>query len=853
MALPAKRTTSILVMLLSRYVSADTLRHKQQRVQCEEEQMKRTLMVFLLIGGAFAISLCGMSREVVLNEVAWAGNASDPTGEWIELYNTTDHIVDLSGWRLVSSDGAPNITLAGTIASQGYLVLYRLGAKGGDIAGRIYYSGALRDGGESLHLINSAGSEVDSANSQGGPWPAGKVSDVPCTMERIDSQGSDTPDNWANAHNLSDNGLFFGTPGERNSVSYTPPQATFSFTPDPAHPDKPVLFTANASLDVSSKIASYVWDFGDEAVGRGQTFSHTYVQTGSYSVLLTLRDSHGGDSHVVKNIRVIVNALPRVDFSVRSTANKRILQSLDPLQFIDESYDPDGKILAWAWNFGDGTMSTEQTPSHTYIGCGTYIVRLDVTDNDREHAYQTQSWKIESIAPVAWFIPSPERPNVGDKVTFDATASFDRDGMIVEYDWDVGDDGSVDATTSLPLVRFSFQEGGAQIVSLQVVDDCGVASLPYLGHVTVNYPPAAAFQVSNFYPKQAEVIQFTDQSHDDDGSIASWEWEFGDGSSSSKRSPQHSYVDNGAYLVTLTVSDDNGSQTAISSQITVANIPPTAHLTVNGNEGKNDVKTSETVIFDGSMSHDDRNPARTGKIVSYQWDLDGNGTYEEETDCPRITHSYPDNGTYKVRLQVTDDEGATGLSNQVTIIVHNRQPSARFTTSPNAPTDADEVLFTDASSDSDGTISSWKWSFGDGTSSNEHNPCHSFIDDGTYEISLIVTDNDGAQSTPYTRQITVANAAPLAEFDIPIGASAGNPVTFNDRSYDPSRSGEIVHVAWDFGDGTFCPGSVAGCDGGDVHNPVHTYAVAGTYTVSLVVIDDDGALDTVTHTLTISE
>ena len=99
----------------------------------------------------------------------------------------------------------------------------------------------------------------------------------------------------------------------------------------------------------------------------------------------------------------------------------------------------------------------------------------------------------------------------------------------------------------------------------------------------------------------------------------------------------------------------------------------------------------------------------------------------------------------------------------------------------------------------------------------------------------------------------MTNAAPLAEFDIPMGSFAGKPLTFNDRSYDPSPTGEIVHVAWDFGDGTFCPGSVDGCDGGDVYNPVHTYAVAGTYTVSLVVIDDDGALDTVTHTLTVAE
>ena len=122
--------------------------------------MKTTLMVFLLISGMFVISLCGMAREVVLNEVAWAGNADDPTAEWIELYNTTDHAIDLSSWQLVSSDGAPSITLTGTIASGGYIVLYRAGTKSGDVEGRIYYSGALRDGGESLRLLDPSGNAV---------------------------------------------------------------------------------------------------------------------------------------------------------------------------------------------------------------------------------------------------------------------------------------------------------------------------------------------------------------------------------------------------------------------------------------------------------------------------------------------------------------------------------------------------------------------------------------------------------------------------------------------------------------------------------------------------------------------
>ncbi len=815
--------------------------------------MKTTLIVTLLIGGVFVISLLATGRDVAINEVAWAGSAGDPTAEWIELYNITASSVDLTGWRLVSSDGAPDIALTGSIASHTYLVLYRLGAKGKRVEGRIYYSGAMRDGGESLRLLNSAGNEIDSANSQGGPWPAGKLGDVPRTMERIDPNGADSPENWASATSINPSNLFYGTPGKRNSASYTPLQTTFSFTPDPAHPGTPVLFTANASVDARSKVVTYAWDFGDETIGRGQTFSHTYVQTGSYSVLLSVRDEKGGVAHVVKDVHVIVNALPHVDFSVRSKAGKRILQSLDPLLFTDESYDPDGEVVSWKWSFGDGTTSKQQDPSHTYIGCGNFTVGLDVMDNNDEHSYQTQSLKIESIAPVASFSFSPHRPNVGEEVTFDATSSFDRDGSIVKYDWDVDADGSVDQTSSFAFGHFSFKNGGDHMVSLQVIDNCGVTSLPYTGRVTVNYPPAAAFQISNFYPKQAEVIQFTDQSHDDDGAITSWKWNFGDGSSSSTRSPQHAYSDDGAYTITLTVTDNDGSSAMVSAKVTVANIPPTAHLTANGKEGKTEVNTNDTVIFDGSKSQDDKNPTRSGKIASYEWDLDGDGTYEQQTTCPTITHSYPQDGTYKVRLEVTDDDGATGLSNQVTIIVQNRPPSAAFKVSPDVPTDADQVQFTDVSSDSDGKVVAWAWNFGEGTSSNDRNPQHRFPDDGTYKVSLIVTDDDGAQSAPYTSQIVVKNAGPVARFDLPSGASVGDPVTFSDHSYDQSPSGEVVHVAWDFGDGTFCPGSVDGCDGGDVHNPVHTYTAPGTYTVSLVVIDDDGTLDTITHTLTVAE
>jgi len=334
-------------------------------VKCEEEPVKVISIVLWSFVCIFVFSSTGMTREVALNEIAWAGDADHPTAEWIELYNTTDHAIDLSGWRIVSSDGTPDTVLSGTIDADGYLVLYRSDK---DLNDGFHYSGALNDRGEALRLIDPAGNVQDSANIIGGAWPAGSAGEVPCTMERIDPNGPDAPENWGDARRVSDDGLSIGSPGRRNSVSYIPPQATFSFTPDPAHPYEPVMFEGEASVDPDSVISYWTWDFGDGTVGRGQTFSHTYVQTGSYSVLLSVSDDHGGKAHAVRDVRVILNALHRADFSVRPPSQKRILQALDTILFTDESHDPDGEVVAWKWNFGDGYTSLEQSPSHIYIG-----------------------------------------------------------------------------------------------------------------------------------------------------------------------------------------------------------------------------------------------------------------------------------------------------------------------------------------------------------------------------------------------------------------------------------------------------------------------------------------------------
>jgi len=176
--------------------------------------------------------------SVVINEVAWMGTSASPADEWIELYNTTDQDIDLTGWTLVADDGSPNISLSGTIPAGGYLLLERTDENTvSDIDADLIYTGALKNTGEILRLQDASGTVIDTANGDGGPWPAGN-NITKSSMERIDPTAPDGDANWGTNDGVTRNGLdangdpINGTPKQRNSVaSLLSPTPTVTFTP----------------------------------------------------------------------------------------------------------------------------------------------------------------------------------------------------------------------------------------------------------------------------------------------------------------------------------------------------------------------------------------------------------------------------------------------------------------------------------------------------------------------------------------------------------------------------------------------------------------------------------------------
>jgi hypothetical protein len=164
--------------------------------------------------------------DVVINEVAWAGTLADASDQWIELFNPTSSPVLLENWQIVAADGMPIIPLAGIIAPGGYYLLEcNDDATVNDVPADAIYLGGMSPSGETLYLLDASGRRIDSANADGGDWPAGQRM-PPGSMERIAAVLADTDAAWATNNPLIRNGTdsggqpIRGTPRQPNSTTY---------------------------------------------------------------------------------------------------------------------------------------------------------------------------------------------------------------------------------------------------------------------------------------------------------------------------------------------------------------------------------------------------------------------------------------------------------------------------------------------------------------------------------------------------------------------------------------------------------------------------------------------------------
>jgi PKD repeat protein len=328
---------------------------------------------------------------------------------------------------------------------------------------------------------------------------------------------------------------------------------------------------ANDASPNDSASLSYRWDFGDGASGSGASVSHVYAQQGSYVARVTVIDKDGASDSDTATVQVKgTNQTPVAVITAPSQGEVAQALTFDG----SNSYDNDGSISGYVWNFGDGATANGQQVSHSYGQPGLYQVTLTVSDNGGLNGSSAFTVKIteKSKTPPVAVISGPNGGMVNDQLAFAGTQSSDTDGQIVSYAWNFGDG----ATAVGSSVNHSYAQFGAYQVTLTVTDNDGLTAqathtVQVDEPVQLQLPPVVAFTTPVSGTVGQSLSFDASGSHDPDGQIVSYAWNFGDGVTQNSDQPviSYSYAQPGLYTVTLTVTDNDGLSDSYQQSVTI--------------------------------------------------------------------------------------------------------------------------------------------------------------------------------------------------------------------------------------------------------------------------------------------
>lgn len=566
---------------------------------------------------------------------------------------------------------------------------------------------------------------------------------------------------------------------------YESPVADFMGDPLTGCDSLTVQFTDLSTGDISS----WWWNFGDGNTSQEPSPEHTYTAPGVYTVTLNVSGQCGEDVEI-KEAYIVVFETPEAMFSAWPTSGCETLE----VYFEDMST---GDIESWMWDFGDNTISTEQNPVHTYQQPGLYTVTLSVSGPCGESSYTGEDL-IRVYAP-----PQADFESV--------TIGSDCDQGIVQFvDLSLGDEISTrtwdfgDGTTSHDLNPLHYyMEPGRYNVTLTIESLCGIDSITKVNEVVVySSTPVADFHEYPTSGCEPLLVQFMD---DSTGVPTEWYWDFGDGTVSRKQNPLHLYDGPGIYSVKLYIKNPCGSDIIFRPLEVIVYEAANADFEADVTQG-----CESLMVQFNSFSEEDED--------TFLWDF-GDGTTSTER---HPMHEYTGPGMYTVSLEVTTKHDCFSMEVKEHYIIVGAPIEPDFRAMPLEGCAPLTVDFEDLST---GTVLSWLWDFGNGDTSMEQNPSYTYIEAGTYSVSLLLEGPCGEVQVTMTDYITV-NEAPTADFDAsPTCGCAPLTVNFTDMS-----QGTITSWHWDFGDGGTCEES----------DPNYTYNEPGVYTVSLMVLGPCG-------------
>lgn len=629
--------------------------------------------------------------------------------------------------------------------------------------------------------------------------------------------------------------------------------------------DDAVGFNAGGSTDTPSDVNSltYYWDFGDGTTGNGIFTSHKYAERGVYNAQLTVTDDDG-ESDIDDTVVTVTNVVPTANAGPDQSALEGQTVLFDGAATTDTPTDL--TILIYDWSFGGVGIN----PTYSWVENGNYVVIMTATDDDSASSTDSTAINVLNVPPTT----GVTRVFIDSDITLRASGEKWHDLQLSLYKDDELDStmslyripgGPDEQSATLPKYSFDLTASYHAVISYTPEND------PINGQIEGSTP---AWFILTFKDGSYEFIQnefnynnpegwnwtvyptsyligheitFESLTFDPGLDDVTNTWDFGDGTIASNHhqisaspayfheSMNHTYESTGLFALELTATDDDDGTCEFSTTINiddfgtvVENIAPVASILIATAQTDED-----SVIQFIGVSKDNARDNDT-----YQWDF-GDGTGANGAD---VSHAYLMAGIYMVILTVTD--GSTA-ANRVAVFVkvNNVVPIAE--SGIDRVLNEDDTAFFNAGATvdtpSDWPILTYHWDFGDGTLGNGISTSHVYTKVGIYIVTLIVTDNDGASDTD-TLTVAVNNVAPTANAGPSQSANEDRIVFFSGTATDTPTDWQILSYSWTFGDGGIGQGK----------NPTHSYVNAGTYSVALVVNDNNGATATSSLQVTVS-
>lgn len=547
-----------------------------------------------------------------------------------------------------------------------------------------------------------------------------------------------------------------------------------------------IQFT-DASTTAAGSIVSWNWDFGDGNTSTQQNPSHSYTNTGFYTVTLRVVSSTGCAATRTRTnyVRVVGNIAAEFGSTPPLTCRAPFLVS-----FQNQSNGPGN--ISYNWNFGNGTSSTSANPTASFAAPGTYNVTLNaVSDLGCTGSIQ----KTINISGATTDFTTPTDICLRTPVTFQNNSS----PAPLSSSWTFGDGTS---SGQINPSKIYLTPG---TYTVRVINQYASCTDSATRTVTVSDSPGVDFAANDStYCQAPATVQFTDLTP----AAVSWIWDFGDGGSSTLQNPSHTYAAEGNFDVTLIAVTASGCRDTIRKPAFIRVQRPL--ITLNLPSGGCIPFTYRPVATINTLD----------SVATYSWDLGAPGGNFNVRNPPPFT--YTNAGNYNVSLTITTVSGCTQTVTVPNGILTGVRPTAAFTVTPSSSCASDTFRFTNNSVTTPGAAVEWIWDFGDGTGSEEFSPNHVYQDTG-YLMTVLAVSNNRCISRD-TQYVTIS--PPVARFWYSVDCIS-NAVTFTDESIvDPSLS--PLSWTWNFGHPSI-PNSTL------QNPPAVNYPGPGAYTVTLTV------------------